>query len=111
MTTTYTSPRDSAMTLPHVTVRVCTPLDEAAASWLSVRLDEALSLSPRHLVVDLADCPYVDSSGLTAMLDAHRAALAQGTTLVLRRPSARTLRAVELSGLQTVFTVDHGGAP
>ena len=49
---------------------------------LSRRLEQALSRA-RHLVVDLSDVTFIDSSGLSALLTASATARAKGGALAL----------------------------
>lgn len=71
-------------------------------------LDDALSLRPGRLVVDLSDCPFVDASALTMLLDVHRRAWRAGGLLTLRGCSPRVLRLLSLTGLRRVFDLSEG---
>lgn len=53
------------------------------------------------IVVDLRDLSFMDSSGLGAIHAARRAALNQGGTLVVTRPTPMVSRVLEITGLDT----------
>ena len=60
----------------------------------------------RSLVLDCRDVDFIDSGGLQVMVQAHNEAHAQGGTVTVRRPSAFTLRLLQIVGLDTVLIVD-----
>jgi anti-sigma B factor antagonist len=80
-------------------------VDESVAA----RFGEALA-NPAVEVVDLAAVTFLDSAGLRAMVAARRQRQANGGPFVLRAPSRMVLRLLELTGLESAFTVDEGGA-
>jgi hypothetical protein len=51
-----------ARTMPLLEIRVTTPLSAATAGNLDGLLDDAVTLRPAHLVIDLTDCEYLDAS-------------------------------------------------
>ena len=61
------------------------------------------------VTVELSAVTFIDSSGLDALLRAHRHAESNDARLVLRAPSARVHRLFELTGIATMFEID--GAP
>jgi len=84
-------------------VRVRGELDLATAP----QLDEALGgIDPGgHVVVDLSEVGFLDSSGLAVLLQARQRLGADGAELrlVVSRPSI--LRVLEVTGLMAVFPV------
>lgn len=78
-------------------------LDAGSVPRVRETLDDALSLHPGRLVVDLSQCPFVDASALTMLLDVHRRAWRAGGVLTLRGCSPRVLRLLSLTGLGRVF--------
>lgn len=104
MTTLADAPRP---VLPLVTVAVHEDLDLSSQARVGERLTEALALRPDRLVVDLSRCGFLDATGLTVLLHAHRDARRQGAELVLRGPQARAVRVIALAGLSGVFTVER----
>ena len=85
-------------------------LDVASVERVRETLDDALSLRPGRLVVDLTDCPFVDASALTMLLDVHRRAWRAGGVLTLRGCSPRVLRLLSLTGLRRVFDLSEESA-
>ena len=54
----------------------------------------------RHAVtLDLAEVTFMDSTGLTTLMDAHLAAQANGWAFGIRRPSHAVRRVFELAGV------------
>ena len=88
-----------------VIVDVRGELDVATAPSLQDVLDHLMAEGVRRIVVDLAETSFVDSTGLGALLTAHRRMHAHHGELVLSnlRPAARRL--LELTALDRVFTV------
>jgi len=104
MTLLDSAPADVALSRPAVVeVVVEGELDLAGVERVRDTLDDALSLRPARLVVDLKDCPFVDASALTMLLDVHRRAWRAGGVLTLRGCSPRVLRLLSLTGLRRVF--------
>lgn len=101
-----TAERLPAACPPLVEIVVAEDLDVASVPRVRERLEDALRLRPARLVVDLGRCPFMDGSGLAALLTVHRQALRQGAEFVLRNPDARVRRLIALTGLAKVFSVE-----
>ena len=89
-----------------VVVEVQGDLDAARVPRVRALLEDAVGLRPQQLVVDLSGCSFLDSSGLTVLLDAHRRLARVGAVLTLRGCSPRVLRLLSLTGLQRVFDLE-----
>jgi anti-anti-sigma factor len=64
--------------------------------------ERACSDSPaQRSIVDLRNCPYIDSTGLTALIKASR----NGTLTLVLAPPSRTYRIFQLTDLLNYFTV------
>lgn len=70
-------------------------IDSYTAPDLSGRLAD----DPPIDVLDMAGVTFIDSSGLRALVEAHRARVDRDARLVLRAPSAAVQRLLEISGL------------
>jgi anti-anti-sigma factor len=92
-----------ASTQPVIEVLVDDELDIATLPRLRERLEDALSLRPARLVVDLRDCTFLDAQAMTVLLDVHRQAWRQGGLLTLRGCTPQCLRLLSLAGLLDVF--------
>jgi anti-anti-sigma factor len=55
------------------------------------------------VVLDLAEVTFMDSTGLTALMDARTESDRDGWDFSVRRPSAAVRRVVELAGLDHVL--------
>jgi anti-sigma B factor antagonist len=85
-------------------VRIEGELDLAVAE----QLQELLAGSDEELVViDLATCEFIDSTGIAVIVQASRAAAEDGRRVVAHSPTAQVLRVLTLTGLTAnglVFT-------
>ncbi|MFI8454316.1 STAS domain-containing protein [Kitasatospora sp. NPDC085464] len=84
-------------------------LDGEADQEDRCRLDNALSRAlqdrPPRLVIDLADQTFCYSVCLNALLVARLDAKAAGVEMVLAAPPPQTMRLLEVTGTDEVFTV------
>jgi anti-anti-sigma factor len=55
------------------------------------------------VVLDLAAVTFIDSTGLSALMDAHFESRRDGWDFSVRSPSAAVRRVVELSGMHEVL--------
>ena len=85
-------------------VRVAGELDISTSPDLQDALAE-LTDAPRRVVVDLSDLEFCDSTGLAALLGAHKALSEAGGTLELRHPSKMVVGLVQITGLDDVFEI------
>jgi len=90
-------------------VKVAGELDMSTAPDLSDVLD-GLVAEPK-VVVDLAELEFIDSTGLSALLGAHRAMQARGGVLELRSPQPMVVSVVETTGLDAVFEIKLSDGP
>jgi anti-sigma B factor antagonist len=58
-----------------------------------------------HLVVDLEQVSFLDSSGIGVLMGAHRRIREHGGSLRLTAPSAHVRRVLELTGVTTVLPI------
>ena len=85
----------------------CGELDANTAPTLTEALANARpDIEGVTVVLDLADVDFIDSSGLSALLDAHLLAEKASGVLVLRNPSRAVSRLLEMTRLADVFHVD-----
>ncbi|RYU13085.1 STAS domain-containing protein [Nocardioides iriomotensis] len=64
-----------------------------------------LTDAPRRVAVDLSDLEFIDSTGLAALLGAHKALDERGGVLELRHPSKMVVGLVQITGLDDVFEI------
>lgn len=102
-------PNDLTVTLqappsgPHVLV-VAGDLDHHTSSRLSATLDEVAFDPAAGLVVDLSALTFCDSTGIAALIDAHRRAREAGTPLVLAGLDPEIARVLRIMGLDRLFS-------
>jgi anti-sigma B factor antagonist len=90
-------------------VSVTGDVDLVSAPHLREVMEEALGRSP-HLIVDVAEMTFIDSSGLSALVHAHRQAADAGASMIVRRPSPTLTRLLSITRLEAVLVVDDGEA-
>ncbi|GGO97045.1 STAS domain-containing protein [Wenjunlia tyrosinilytica] len=78
-------------------------LDHDTAPQLRRALEELPTAEGGLLVLDLAGLEFCDSSGITALLAAHRRCTAAGAVLALACANSAVARVVHLTGLDQVF--------
>ena len=79
-------------------MRVVGEVDHFTSLALDDAVDDALSLDGSHLLLDLTECPYLDSGGLGVILTALRKVRAKGWLGVIGC-RADLLRLFTISGL------------
>jgi anti-sigma B factor antagonist len=88
-------------------VHVVGEIDTRTATVLRAQLDEHLPTVPL-LVLDLSEVTFLGSAGLAVLVAAKDAADARGNTLRLVCGSRIVTRALEATGLLTLFDVADG---
>lgn len=83
-------------------ISVIGELDLAVIGRLEQAID-AVDQGYGGLVVGLADCEFIDSTGIAAILRAHQRFAEEGRRLVVCCPVGQTERVLEITGL-----VDNG---
>lgn len=79
-----------ARTAPDVDAAVTTSLAETTPASAGV-------------ILDLRECPFVDSTGVTSLVMAHKHAREAGTIFAVVTAQPRVLRVLELTGLDVVI--------
>jgi anti-sigma B factor antagonist len=84
-------------------VSVIGELDLAVAPELEAAIADAFARAPERLVIDLSETTFIDSSGITALLRAHRHPLARSVALAII-PAADPVQATfALVGVDSVL--------
>ena len=87
-------------------VRLTGELDQCSASGIRRDLDALLSDTRiRHLVIDLNDMPFMDSSGLGVILGRYRTLQLRGGTVKLMHLSPQVKRVYDLSGMARIIPI------
>ena len=87
------------------TVRVAGDLDCYTAPQLRSALLALAEDGTRQVTLDLAGTQFVDSTGLSVLVGGLKRLREHGGTMVLKAPTAATLRLFEITGLHTIFDV------
>ncbi|MET7982103.1 MULTISPECIES: STAS domain-containing protein [unclassified Streptomyces] len=80
-------------------VTVAGELDVETAPELHNRLADQVRGGRRHLLLDLSAVPFMDSSGINALLKAHDAASRAGGGVCLVSPAPAVQRILDLTGV------------
>jgi anti-sigma B factor antagonist len=90
-------------------VRLGGELDLYNAHQVRTALTDACADGPERLVVDLTDVDFIDSTALGVLIET-RTKLENRGGLMLAAPGLETRRALQISGLDRLFTV-HDTVP
>jgi len=82
-------------------------LDLATAPTVRAALAEATEKGGHHLIVDLTQLEFLDSTGLGVLIGAHRRAAERGGTFKLVVTEGPISRLLNITGLIAVFAVYH----
>ena len=69
----------------------------------------ALTDGTGPLVLDLARVSFIDSTGIGALIELGHDAADRDRALVIRQPSSRVMRILELTGLADAWQVEAAG--
>jgi anti-sigma B factor antagonist len=84
-------------------VRPIGRLDLLTATELRQSVAQAIAAGNRRLIVDLAEVPFIDSSGLAALISGLKAARLAGGDLRIARPTDQARLLFELTRLDQVL--------
>lgn len=82
-------------------------LDLATAPTVRAALSEAAEKGSQHLIVDLTQLEFLDSTGLGVLIGAHRRAAEHGGSVRLVVSDGPISRLLNITGLIAVFSVYH----
>lgn len=88
-----------------VVVFVAGELDLSTADQLSGTLEQVMASSP-SIVVDLSKTTFVDSSGLSVLIQAKQALDKANGSLKLRAPQPQTIMAMRAAGLDEFLPIE-----
>lgn len=89
----------------HPVVFVYGEIDVMTAPRLHETLEEVIAESPSSLLVDLANVSFIDSTGLGALVVAHRHLEERGGRLRLVSVPAPVAQVLEVTGLTSRFEI------
>ncbi|MEV4141801.1 STAS domain-containing protein [Dactylosporangium sp. NPDC049742] len=88
---------------PLVEIVVTEELDAASEPRVRALLEDALTMHPEQLVLDLSGCPFIDATAIGMLLDVHRQVWTSGGRLTLRAPSPRVRRTLQIAHVNHVL--------
>lgn len=88
-----------------VSVVLCGELDHASAPDLRNRLARLISGGVIHIVIDLANVTFIDSTGISVFLTTLKRTEERGGSLVIRNTTPAAFRVFEITGLLDVLSV------
>ena len=91
---------------PRAVLSIKGELDAYTAPGLEDQIARLVSGDVREIVLDLSETGFLDSSGLRAILTAHRRLSESQGRLLLRSPSEPVTRLLEITGLTDHFAAD-----
>ena len=106
LTETYEAPEfrvDARREGPVATVAVIGELDIATGPELQAAID-ALEPGYEELIVDLSECSFFASSGISILLEENARAARDGFRLVVVKAPASAQRIFELTSLERIIT-------
>ncbi|UJW28625.1 STAS domain-containing protein [Saccharothrix sp. AJ9571] len=80
-------------------------VDALTDTQLATALDQAWAQSPDLVLLDLADVPFLGSSGLSLLVDAHHQAQSNNARLAICAPSRPVQRAIEVTALDRILAI------
>jgi anti-sigma B factor antagonist len=78
----------------------------STAPEFAARLDEAIARDARAVVLDLTEVEFIDSTGLTVLLNGLRSVTLRGGRLALAVSNPTVLRLFEITRLDSTFDID-----
>ena len=88
-------------------VEVAGELDAFTSPQLRTALCELESQGARHVTLDLGGTHFVDSTGLSVLVGGLRRLRDTGGDMVVRSPTASTLRLFDVTGLRRIFDLEE----
>ncbi len=79
--------------------------DLSRAPSLRHQISEVQSAKPARLIIDLANVPYMDSSGVATLVEAMQIARRSGGKIILCAMQERVQSIFEIARLDMVFTI------
>jgi anti-sigma B factor antagonist len=89
----------------HTVLAVSGEVDVYTAHTLRGRLTELIASGRHHLVVDLSEVDFIDSTGLGVLVGGLNKSVDAGGSLALVCQQASMLRLFEITGLDEVFVI------
>ncbi len=60
-----------------------------------------------RVVLEMSECSFMDSSGLSALIGAHKRFAEADIDFVIRQPVEKVYRVFDMTGMTSVFTIER----
>jgi anti-sigma B factor antagonist len=87
-------------------IRVRGEIHVSTAAEFAQRLDDAMSQDAEAIVLDLTEVEFIDSTGLTVLLNGQRNVTLRGGRLALALSNPTVLRLFEITRLDTTLAIE-----
>lgn len=87
-----------------VVIALAGRLDTNASPEVIAAFNETLVEGVEEFVLDMADCPYVASSGLRAIISAQKTMNTLGGSMVVKNVSGDVMEVFEMTGFSDILT-------
>ena len=91
-------------------ITVAGDIDITSCRKLREELGRLMDDGVKTVVLDLASMEFVDSTGLDVLVGAQKRLRQRGGELVLRSPRPAAQKVLEITRLDTVFTIEAGAS-
>jgi anti-sigma B factor antagonist len=81
-------------------------LEFGTASALHSTLVDLTHQGSNPIILDLTELEFIDSTGLSLLVQAHQRITSEGRHFILRGPTDRVRRVLEISGLADLFAIE-----
>jgi anti-sigma B factor antagonist len=78
----------------------------STAPTFAARLDDAIAHNARSVVLDLTEVEFIDSTGLTVLLNGLRSITLRGGRLALALSNPTVLRLFEITRMDSTFDIE-----
>lgn len=99
--------RFAVVTVDCAQVQVSGDLDLCTASELRAELSRLIDQGTKHLVLDMREVEFMDSSGLVVLIHVRKRLAEVGGTFALMDPTRAVQRVLAITGLTRTFRVQQ----
>lgn len=78
-------------------------IDLAAEALVRAKAQEAISLAPTDIVVDLSASTFLDSAGISALVTLANEAAERSCPVTMRRGPSNVMRVLDITGMGDLF--------
>ncbi len=99
--------RFAVVTVDCAQVQVSGDLDLCTASELRSELSRLIDQGTKHLILDMREVEFMDSSGLVVLIHVRKRLAELGGTFALMDPTGAVQRVLAITGLTSTFRVQQ----